>query len=603
MKGTTRAALLTAAVFTVTLLAGCASAPQRPTQIARNDYATVGQYLTQAIRHRMKQRDITGLSIALVDDQKIVWAEGFGYADQVRGIAATPATTYRVGSITKLFTATAAMQMAQQGRFDIDKPLTTYLPQYAMHSRFGATPPVTPRMLMTHHSGLPGDLLHGMWNAHPQPFTTIIDELKDDYVAYPPNFILAYSNLGVTLLGHAIGQAAGEDYSAYLRRTLLQPLGMTHSVLSMASEGPAMSKGYRKGVETVEPPLRDVPAGGLNSSVVDLSQFLEMVFAEGSHGGQQILTPATLAEMLRRQNAGVPLDGDLSVGLGWMLNPIKGWKPSETGPVARHNGATLLFHSALVALPRHKIGVIVLANSESAGGIVDEIADEALKVALEAKSGVASGAADHAPVAAAVPVTPVFVQAPQALVGVYATPIGLATIARDGNALRAEAIGKRFEVVPRADGYFGVQYRVLGLVPISLPGLTSMGLSSSHLSGRDVLLAHVEGRRIVVGERVAPLPISTAWLDRLGEYTVVNGEGEALVASKIALRNRNGFVTLEFAVPQLGGELTQIALRPVSDTESVVLGLGRNLGETIRVVKMDGHERLLYSGYVLKKTN
>jgi CubicO group peptidase (beta-lactamase class C family) len=214
--------------------------------------------------------------------------------------------------------------------------LRNYLPQFSIKSRFPDTALITPRMLMTHHSGLPGDVLRGMWMENPEPFTNLAGKLKDDYVAYPPNFVMAYSNLGVTLLGHAVQQVAGEDYASHVERTVLRPLEMTHSVLSVRPEAPLMSKGYRNGVETTEVPLRDVPAGGLNSSVRDLSHFLRMVFADGRYGQQQILKPETLAAMLQPQNRNVALDRDLSIGLGWMLAPLKGMKREDTGLVARH---------------------------------------------------------------------------------------------------------------------------------------------------------------------------------------------------------------------------------------------------------------------------
>ena len=111
----------------------------------------------------MKDKDIVGLSIAVVDDQEIVWADGFGWADKQNKIRARPETVYRVGSITKLFTATAAMQLAEQGKLDINQPLEKILQQFAIKSHLDNTAPITPRNIMTHHSGLQGNYLHGMW--------------------------------------------------------------------------------------------------------------------------------------------------------------------------------------------------------------------------------------------------------------------------------------------------------------------------------------------------------------------------------------------------------------------------------------------------------
>ena len=110
-------------------IADCSGAPTRAESVGRGDYAKVAEYASKLIRHEMKKGDVTGLSIALVDDQRVVWAAGFGYADKAGNVPASPDTIYRAGSISKIFTATAAMQLAERGRFDIDHPLADLSPR------------------------------------------------------------------------------------------------------------------------------------------------------------------------------------------------------------------------------------------------------------------------------------------------------------------------------------------------------------------------------------------------------------------------------------------------------------------------------------------
>ena len=196
-------------------IAGCSGAPTRPESVGRGDYTKVAEYVSALIRHEMKKRDVTGLSIALVDDQRVVWAEGFGYADKAGNVPASPETVYRAGSISKLFTATAAMQLAERGRLDIDRPLGDYLPGFSIRTRFADAAPVTPRSIMTHHSGLPSDYLKGMWTRNPEPFTRVAGYVRDEYAANPPGVVFSYSNLGVTLLGDAIGKVAGRDFASH----------------------------------------------------------------------------------------------------------------------------------------------------------------------------------------------------------------------------------------------------------------------------------------------------------------------------------------------------------------------------------------------------
>jgi CubicO group peptidase (beta-lactamase class C family) len=330
------------AVLLLTIgVAGCSGAPPRPDPVGRGDYAKVAEYVSALARHEMKKRDVAGLSIALVDDQRVVWAEGFGYADKAGNVPASPDTVYRVGSISKLFTATAAMQLAERGTMNIDRPLGDYLPGFSIRTRFVGAAPVTPRSIMTHHSGLPSDYLKGMWTRDPESFTGVADRLKDEYAANPPGTVFSYSNLGVTLLGDAIGKAAGRDFASQVRDEILLPLGMTRSSFSPSVDrSPFGAKGYRKGKEAEDPPLRDVPAGGLNSSVLDLSRFVRMVLAEGKTGDRRIVKPETVAEMLRPQNIDVPLDLDFRVGLGWMLGGLGDIDIRNAGPVAHHAGAT-----------------------------------------------------------------------------------------------------------------------------------------------------------------------------------------------------------------------------------------------------------------------
>lgn len=588
--------LLFAALFITLIFAGCASPPVNPEYVARGDYESMKQYITQKIQYEMKKHKVVGLSIALVDDQRIVWAQGFGYADIAKNIAATPTTVYRVGSISKLFTATAAMQLSEQGKFDIDQPLQTYLPQFSIKSRFLNAAPITPREIMTHHSGLPSDLKMGMWSEHPEPFTTVVDNIRDEYVAYPPNYVFSYSNLGFTLLGHAIQQVAKENFASYLDRSVLQPLGMIHSSFSERPDTPLMAKGYRDDKEMPEPALRDVPAGGLNSNVLDLSRFLQMIFAHGRSGGRQILKEETVVEMLRPQNTDIPLDAGFQVGLGWMMGWIGGGQIKNAGPVVHHNGATILYRSELIALPEHKLGVVVLANSTSAGQVVNDIATATLALALEVKSGIKQPKrlkpdADIGKLSQ---------QELQSFPGFYATSFGFVRISESDGRLQTDVFGKRLDLVSCRDGLLCMQYKPLGIFPIKIEALSEFGLSRASISGHEVLLAQDQGQRFLLGEKITPSPVPESWLRRVGEYKIVNADGDFLAGTlkKINLVYRNGFLIVKLSTRE--GTITA-AIKPISDTEALYRGVGRGMQETIQVKKVDGQEQLMSSGYILKR--
>lgn len=588
-------------ILTIMLtLTGCAAAPPRPASVAPGDYAATQDYITKLIQYEMKKNKVAGLSIALVDDQRIVWSEGFGYADMEKRTPATAETLYRMGSITKLFTATAAMQLAEQGRLDIDKPLRNYVPGFEIKTRYPDAAEITPRHLMTHHSGLPRDRIKGFMHPHPVPFTEMAEVMRDDYTAYPPKKIFSYSNLGIALLGQAIQNQSGMSFADYMRQSVLVPLGMSNSSFDTGLAVSAlMAKGYRGRKAAIDPPLRDVPAGGLNSNVTDMSRFMAMVFADGktvggTSGDHRILKAETLAEMLRPQNTAIPLDFNFRIGLGWMLSTVGESTIENAGTVAHHNGGTILFRSQMYILPDHKLGVVVMANSDTAGQAIDRVATETLKLTLEAKTGI------HQPVRSKIPPTdePLSDETIRDYVGDYTTLAGFARIYTHGKGLRAEAAGHQFDLVRGSDGLFRLGYSILGIFHIDLGAMGEVGLSRRTVEGRDLLIARSGTQEMLVGQRIEPLANPGAWRRYLGDYEITNLGDDHRFVDRVRLIEERNFLLIEMTT---SGETVRVPLLPVADNEALLLGALSDGGDTVRAVMVDGEERILASGYLLKK--
>lgn len=593
-------------IAAIATLAGCASAPSRPTSVARDDYASTREYVAKLIQYEMDKNKVAGLSIALVDDQHVIWAEGFGYADQEQKIPATAETLYRVGSISKLFTDTAAMQLVEQGKLDIDQPLRNYLPGFAIKTHHPDATKITPRQLMTHHAGLPRDRLKGFMTPHPEPFTEVVNELHEDYAAYPPSQVFSYSNLGITLLGSAIQNLSGIPFANYMQQTVLTPLGMSNSSFDVGlAKSTLMAKGYRGREAAIDPPLRDVPAGGLNSSVTDMSHFMSMIFANGRSGyfpgnfsgNHQILKPETLAEMLRPQNTDVPLDFNFRVGLGWMLSTVGNSTIENAGTVAHHSGGTILFHSQMYVLPEHKLGVVVLSNSSTSGQVVDYIATETLKLALEAKTGIRQPRHDKIPPDN----TPLPEEMLRDYVGDYTTLAGYARIRACGKRLCADLAGRGFNLVRGSDGLFRLDYTLLGMFHIDLGSLGEIGFALRTVAGRNLLVARAGNQELLVGQRIAPLPDFDSWRRYLGDYEITNLASDHKFFKRIRLIEESGFLLIELTPALEPGEKARIPLRPISDTEALLLGALNDGGETIRVLTTEGNERVQFSGYQLRK--
>ncbi|MBA4389755.1 MAG: serine hydrolase [Syntrophus sp. (in: bacteria)] len=577
------------------LLNGCSTTPPRFATVSCADYECVKESISQLARKEMEKNKVTGLSVALVDDKGLIWAQGFGYADKENKIPATPQTVYRVASISKLFTATAIMQLAEQGKINIDESLTTYLPEFSIKTRFPGEGRITPRNLMTHHSGLPANLYKGIFSSKPEPFTKVIKEIKDEYLAYPPESVYSYSNLGVTLLGGVIERVSGKSYASYMDESILGPIGMDNSSFSTKT-GMVVAKGYKDGDVTNELSIRDLPATGLLSSAVDLGRFMQMVLTGGISGEHQIIKRETLAEMLRPQNIKVPLDMGIYIGLGWALDGMGNTEIKNAGPVAHHGGSLPSFNSQLLVLPEQKLGVVVLTNS-STRPAVDNVAIEALILALEVKTGIKQ---------------PRWVRpqkSPKSLspeevslyTGHYATPIGLIKAYEKSDFLKAEIFGNTVSLIPRADGMLAMKYKLFGLIPISLRELDDVGVSRVVVAGREFLLARSQGLDMVFGEKISPPSVPEKWLDRIGAYEIVNAGNDVLFFDGVRIGRQDGFLLIEYYTPLLAEGSVKLPIAPVSDTEAIILGLGSGMGETIRAITIDGKECLQYSGYQLRK--
>ncbi len=595
--GTRWFALTVLATLASLILPACSVAPPKPGSSQLGDYEYVKRYGDWMIRKVMKKNDVQGLSIALVDGNRLVWAEGFGFADKASRIPSGADTIYRVGSISKLFTVTAAMQLVEQGKIGLDRPLADYVPDFAIRSRFPETQPVTIRSLMTHHSGLPSDYLKGMWTKDPSPIAELPTLLRGEYAAFPPNTVFSYSNLGMTLLGLAIQNTSGQPFDTHIRESVLLPLGMANSSFAPGiARSPLAARAYKGRDEVEEPALRDVPAGGLNSSAADISRFIRMVLAEGEFEGRRVLTAESVREMLRPQNLHVPLDLSFRTGLGWALGGLGRIDMRNAGPVAHHAGATIYHRAQLIVLPEAKLGVVVLANGATDQNVVSAVASKVLTLALEAKKGIRQP--DPKPIE-----TGPFLSAADlaSYEGSYATVAGPASVRADGDHLSATVMNRTFRLVPRSDRKLQLQYRLWGLFPIDLGELSLYGLERKRVGGTEILGASFGNTEMLVGEKIAPAMIPGSWRRRVGRYEYTNAGKDIRLFDKVSLREKDGLLLIEYTLPAFGKAAMTAILEPVSDDAAVFAGHWRGMGETVTVVPAPDGERLRYSGYEMKR--
>lgn len=567
-------------------LPACTTAPVAETPVPAGDTNAALQRLQRWLQERLREKDTANLSLAVLDGDRVIWSAGFGMADPARGIPADARTRYRAGSISKVFTAMAAMQLAEQGRLDLDAPLSEVLPGFRMRARQPDAPPVTVRRILQHRAGLPTDWAQGMWSDTPEAFYHLVDELRDESLSFAPGQVYAYSNVGFTLLGAAIEHLSGTPYARWMQTQLLDPMGMRDSAFEIAPPtGPQAAVALNaRGKPEHEPGLRDMPAGGLNTSVLDLLQLARLWFAQGRLDGRTLLTPRSIAQMQRPLDP-LPIQDQAPVGLGWHLldEELDG-----VGPLLWHAGGTPHHHAELMLLPQLKLAVAAMSSTENAGPLAHEAALKALTLMATAHTGRDPTRGLQEGTDPAHPPS-----APTAYGGHYDTPIGMVRIDSSAQPPRVHAMGRQLRLVSRPDGYTRLQYRLLGLFPIPLGTLGEMAFTHHEGPGAPTgLLVRRKGRFSLVGTRLEPLPLPAAWKARLGVYRYVGGDPFlAAQIGDVRLFEEDGLLMVDV---QAGPGSARLALAAVSDTEAIVRGLGRSRGDTVRVVE-DGATPVLSS--------
>jgi CubicO group peptidase (beta-lactamase class C family) len=279
-------------------------------------------------------RQLPGVVVGVVSDQDLIWAKGFGHADIAAGRPMELETRFRMASHSKLFTATAIMQLREQGKLRLDDPVTEYLPWITFRHAAPDDPPITIEHLLTHSSGLPREA-GSHWSDLDFPTEAELKELMTQrQAAFSPEVRWKYSNLAYTIAGMVVEQVSGMSWADYLQQNIFDPLGMSAS--SVDREDPKMATGYGRrmpdGSREVLPfvDARGMAAAtGLTSTVSDMAKFVSAQFRSGDRGGDRILSTPSLREMhrvrmlestwTRGQGIGFSVqrtDGELYVGHG-----------------------------------------------------------------------------------------------------------------------------------------------------------------------------------------------------------------------------------------------------------------------------------------------
>lgn len=322
-----------------------------------------------AIRQALVDTNTPSISVALVDDQRVIWAEAFGVIDKEQGLAPTTETQFCIGSCSKVLAAMATMILVERGLVELDEPLVTYVPDFTMLSPEADA--ITIRQLLSHASGLPGTNFNNIFSQTPNPdyaARTQFD-LADQRLKHDPGEMAVCCNDGFTLIEDLVAAVTGQSYARFVTTEILVPAGMT---LSAYPQKPfpagTFAPAFSEDTQLPQEFTNGFATGGLYATPSDMGRMARLLLQGGVLEGRRILSAASVAEMARDQSQTIGFNPIPSFqwGLGWDDVSQKGL--AAVGVKAwTKNGGTLFYGSQFFVLPEARLGLAMSGTTLSYG--------------------------------------------------------------------------------------------------------------------------------------------------------------------------------------------------------------------------------------------
>jgi len=374
IKGLISICLVLIILFSTLFVIGCGSEPQ-------------STYLeAQTIARTEVWKDINSgtagsATVAVMENDKIVYSEGFGMADRENSIPVTNQTIFNMGSISKVYCATAIMLLVDAGKVSLDNPVTQYLADFRM-----ADPrykDITVRMLLNHTSGLPGTSMANSFGfeENKDVFKDLLETLSTAHLKHAPGEMAIYCNDGFTLAEMVVERVSQKKYIDFLSENILAPLSLRNTGVSVGLRSGKVAAAYYQPGTTKKEPLEALSvlgAGGLSATAEDLCRFADTF----SEKGKQILSKSSLEEMKKAQPSsftGKLKEPSMSFGLGWDMTELPAYQ-SKGIQVLGKSGGTGDYSSMMYTVPEQRLSVAVIASgpSSGAGKIALDILDKVL---------------------------------------------------------------------------------------------------------------------------------------------------------------------------------------------------------------------------------
>jgi len=320
-------------------------------------------FLDNFFAQQMANLHVPGVAFTLVKDGKVFFTKGYGYADLEKKVAVDPdKTLFRLASVSKLFAATAVMQLAETGQLNLHDDVNKYLQRFQLQENYPA--PVTFDNLLTHTGGFDERFI-GLAARSPAEILPLGDYLAQRMPSrvMPPGKAIAYSNHGIALAGYLVEVVSGLPFAQYIDENVLQPLGMHESSFLQPLPpdlAPDLAVGYEylHGSYQSIPSyyVNDGPAGALKATATDISHFIIAHLQNGRYGNTKILEETTAQQMHSSHFTHHPRLA------GWAYGFSERWQNNLHA--IEHGGTDPGFASLLFLLPEQNLGFFVAYNNQ-----------------------------------------------------------------------------------------------------------------------------------------------------------------------------------------------------------------------------------------------
>ena len=539
------------------------------------------------IKEKMQANHLVGVGAALILGDSVVWKQGFGYADKENKIPFTTQTVWRIGSITKPFTAMGIMQLHEKKLLDINKPLVDYLPEFRIKTRKTSIKEITVKSVIQHTSGIPNEIFQDSRDDK-ENYTKVVDYLKNEYLGYPVNLVFHYSNVGYCLLGHTILKVSQQGYPEYIQDNILKPIGMNNSGFMDHSTLKNVSKTYDS-TGTYQPQKynSNIPAGCLFSTIDDMAIFAKEMIAIYNGKRNGFLKPETLKIFDEITNDNLQ---NYNSCFAWAVYK------NDSSLVLVAYGSNHLSNAGILIDLKKKMAAIFFVNTVGGMNLVGDAIGNIMK-----QVGITQADYGHSYPYKNQTAIDVSVDSLKAHTGVYVTTTESNVVRFENDKLILNSVYGNFELKPQTNSEFipGRIYK-----PDSVKWYSAPRFIFNEVMGYKMLFwQDANYKRQPLGHLVVPKEITEIWKSRLGKYkhmveNIIDG-WDKFTEAELSISDNN---LLQLKLFYTSGEYLYY-LTIENDNELIFCGFDTHGGETIRFSKEGQNDIMKLYGLSMKKIN